>query len=97
MPIKEDLLEILCCPLTKQPLHMASAEAIAEINERIAAGGVQYESGALVKQPLEEALVTEDCQRLYAVTDSIPVMLVEESIPTGQLGEEIVAHLAPAS
>lgn len=97
MPIKEDLLEILCCPLSKKPLKVVSQEAIAGINERISAGGIQYESGAPVKEPLEEALVTVDNERLYAVKDSIPVMLVEESIPAAQLGEEILGKLSAAS
>ena len=84
MPVKEDLLEILCCPLTKTPLKVAAPEALSRINERIAAGEVRYESGAVVKDPLEEALVTVDHQR-------IPVMLIDESIPTAQLGVEIVS------
>jgi uncharacterized protein YbaR (Trm112 family) len=91
MPVKEDLLEILCCPLTKTPLKVAAPEALNRINERIAAGEVRYESGAVVKDPLEEALVTVDHQRIYAVKDSIPVMLIDESIPTAQLGAEIVS------
>jgi len=93
MPVREDLLEILCCPLTKAPLKMAPQEALARINERIAQGEVRYESGAVVKERLEEALVTVDHLRLYAVRESIPVMLIEESIPTAQLGAEIVALL----
>lgn len=94
MPIKSDLLEILCCPLTKTPLKVVDANTIAKINERIAAGKVKYESGDGVKDALEEALATVDNQRLYALKDSIPVMLVNESIPAGQLGEEIAAMLA---
>ncbi len=91
MPVREDLLEILCCPLTKAPLKMVPAEALARINERIAQGEVRYENGAVVKDRLEEALVTVDHQRIYAVRESIPVMLIDESIPTAQLGAEIVA------
>jgi|YNPMSStandDraft_1061717.scaffolds.fasta_scaffold06810_3 uncharacterized protein YbaR (Trm112 family) len=91
MPVREDLLEILCCPLTKSPLKLVPQEVLDRINERIAQGGVRYESGAVVKERLEEALVTVDHQRLYAVRESIPVMLIEESIPTAQLGAEIVS------
>lgn len=97
MPVKEDLLEILCCPKSMAPLRVVDAASIALINERIAGGGVQYESGAPVKDPLQEALVTVDGQRLYAVTDNIPVMLIEESIPAAQLGESLVARLAAPS
>ncbi len=93
MPVKDDLLEILCCPKTMAPLKVVDAAALAKINERIQAGGVTYESGAPVKEPLEEALVTVDNERLYAVKDSIPIMLIDESIPTAQLGEEVTALL----
>ncbi|MCW5977243.1 MAG: hypothetical protein KIT09_04160 [Bryobacteraceae bacterium] len=86
MPVKPDLLEILCCPLTKTPLKALDDDAIRDINERIGAGQVKYESGAVVKDPLQEGLITVDGQRIYAVRDGIPVMLVDESIPTGQLG-----------
>ena len=89
MPIKEDLLEILCCPETKEPLKLVAPETLAKINERIAAGKVQYENGETVTEALEEALITVDEQRIYAIKDSIPVMLVEESIPTAQLGDAL--------
>jgi uncharacterized protein YbaR (Trm112 family) len=85
MPVKPDLLEILCCPLTKTPLKIVPAETIQKINERISAGQVKYESGAVAKEPLQEALITVDDKRIYAVRDSIPVMLVDESISTEQL------------
>lgn len=98
MPVKEDLLEILCCPLTKAPLRVLPAEIVEKINDRIAAGQVELAGGAVVKDPLEEALITVDNQRVYAVMESIPVMLVDESILTEQLGEEILSQLpAPSS
>lgn len=93
MPIKQDLLEILICPKSKQPLQVVGAEAIATINQSIEGGSVKYEDGSLVKEPLQEALVTADRQRLYAVKDSIPIMLIDESIPTAQLGEQVLATL----
>ena len=90
MPVREDLLEILCCPLTKVSLKVLEEDAIARVNERIGAGEVQYENGTAVSEPIEEALVTLDLKRLYVVRDSIPVMLVEESIPAEQLGAGVL-------
>lgn len=89
MPIKEDLLEILCCPETKEGLQLVEPETLRRINERIAAGEVRYQSTQPVREPLEEALITLDGSRIYAIRDSIPVMLVEESIPAAQLGDLI--------
>ena len=91
MPIKDDLLEILCCPETKKPLKMVPDEVVQEINEKVAASQVKYTSGSEVKDPLDEALVTVDGERIYVIRDSIPIMLVDECILSAQLGEEIAA------
>lgn len=87
MPVKPDLLEILCCPLTKTLLRILTPEEVQKINERVAAGAVQFESGTQVRDPLQEGLITVDNARIYTVRDNIPVMLVDESITTGQFGE----------
>ena len=64
-----------------------------KINEQIAAGGVTLENGDALKEPLEEGLVTASHDRIYAVKDSIPIMLVDESLPTAQLGGEVLSLL----
>jgi uncharacterized protein YbaR (Trm112 family) len=97
MPVKEDLLEILCCPISMERLHVVDAAILAKVNERIASGEVLHEDGETASEPLEEALATESGQRLYAIKDSIPIMLVDESIPSAQLGEEIASSLASSS
>jgi len=81
VPVSPDLLEILVCPETKQPVKLAPDELLARLNERIRAGQLRNRGGDPVSKPLEEGLVREDGQVLYPVDDSIPVMLVEESIP----------------
>jgi uncharacterized protein YbaR (Trm112 family) len=93
MPVKEDLLEILCCPKSMESLKVIDAAVIAKINEQIAAGGVTFENGEALKEPLEEGLVTASHDRIYSVKDSIPIMLVDESLPTAQLGGEVLALL----
>lgn len=87
MAVDQELLEILCCPETRQDLKVLQAERIAEINQKIAQGGVKFKDGKDVKQPLQEALITADESIIYRVDDEIPVMLVEMGIPTGQLGK----------
>jgi len=80
MPVSEELLEILVCPETKQPVKPAPAEVISKLAEDIAAGKVRNRGGEKLSQPVTEGLLREDGKVLYPVDDGIPVMLIEESI-----------------
>ncbi len=75
-----ELVGILVCPETKQPVAMASGDILAQVNERISAGSVRNRGGEKVEKAITEALVREDGKMLYPVDDGIPVMLIEESI-----------------
>lgn len=78
--IDKDLLAILACPETRQPLAEANAEQLKRLNERIAAGQVKNVGGAAVKQALAGGLVRQDGKIVYPVRDEIPVLLVDEGI-----------------
>lgn len=87
MPISQELLQILCCPSSKTPVVLLGAGQLAHLNACIEAGSVRYADGSPVEQPLSEGLVTTDRLTIYRIDDSIPVMLVDRAIPTGQLGD----------
>ena len=80
MPIDDQLLDILCCPETRQPVTRASDQIIAPLNTEIEAGRLRTRGGDKVGKPIEEGLLREDGRVLYIVDDSIPIMLIEQSI-----------------
>lgn len=78
--VSPELLEILVCPETKQPVRPAGPDVLDPLNERIRRGEVRNRGGDPVGEPLAEALVREDGKLLYPVDEGIPVMLLEEAI-----------------
>jgi uncharacterized protein YbaR (Trm112 family) len=81
-----ELLEILVCPETREPVHLADAALLDRINQAVTMGRLQTKSGETLKDPIEAGLVREDGRVLYPVRDDIPVMLIDESIPLEGLG-----------
>ena len=84
--MNEKLLDIICCPVTHQPLKKADRALISALNARVAANEVRNEGGEAVTRNLTEALVTRDGRRLYPVYDGMPALLVDESIVLEQAG-----------
>ena len=80
MPVSQDLLDILVCPETKQPVAIASEEVLSKVNAEIEAGRLRNRGGEPVTTPVSEGLLREDGKILYVIDDGIPVMLIEESI-----------------
>ena len=79
--IDSELLEILCCPETKQPVTLLEGEVIDRVNEKIAAGGVKNRGGQAVEEKIDAGLLREDRKFLYPIRDAIPIMLEDEAIP----------------
>ena len=80
MSVSPDLLEILVCPETKQPVALADEAVLSKLNAEIEAGRLRNRGGEVVTGHIGEGLVREDGKVLYPVDDGIPVMLIEESI-----------------
>jgi uncharacterized protein YbaR (Trm112 family) len=80
MPVSPELLEILVCPETKQPLSMAPPALLERLAGAVRAGTLRNRGGEKVGAPILEGLVREDGRVLYPIDDGIPVMLVDESI-----------------
>lgn len=79
------LLDILCCPVTKQPLRALTRAELDALNRAIAGGGVRNAVAEAVRTPLAAGLITTDGKRVYRIDDDIPVMLTDEAIAVSQL------------
>lgn len=81
------LLDILCCPTSKQPLALLSRNELDALNRAIAAGGITRADGSPQAAPLTEGLITRDRRSVYRIDDGIPVLLADEAIATAQIAD----------
>jgi uncharacterized protein len=79
--IDKELLEILACPETKEPVHLAEQELIDQLNARIKSGEIKNRGGQKLEKAIDGGLVRQDGVFLYPIDDGIPVMLIDEAIP----------------
>lgn len=76
-----ELLKILCCPETHQPLKPAAVPVLELLNQRIASAAVRNRGGHAVRDKVDGGLVRADGKYLYPMRQNIPVLLVDEAIP----------------
>lgn len=79
--IDRELLEILACPETGEPLVEADPDLVRRLNGMIELGTLVDRSGKPVSRKMEGGLVPRGRGCLYPVREDIPVLLVEESVP----------------
>jgi uncharacterized protein YbaR (Trm112 family) len=83
--IDKDLLAILCCPETKQPVALADAVLVDKLNEAVTRGSLKNNGKKAVSEQMDGGLIRADQKILYPIRGGIPVMLIEEGIPLNQL------------
>ena len=76
----KNLLDIICCPLTKLPLELLDPMRLDQLNAAIDSGSVQNQGEQKVHNRLAEALVSRDGHWVYPVQEGIPLLLEEQSI-----------------
>ncbi len=74
------LLDILCCPETRQPLRLADAGELERANKAIGRREVVDASGKISVEPIEALLVRQDGKKGYAVRKGIPDLLKEDGL-----------------
>ncbi len=85
MSFDKDLLAILCCPETKQPVSLADPTLVRRLNEAVTDGTLRNKATKLVSEQLDGGLLRADQKILYPIRENIPVMLIDEGIPLEQL------------
>lgn len=79
------LLDILCCPATRQALAPLSGNELEAINRGIARGEVHRTDGSPEAAAWSAGLLTGDRKLAYRIEDGIPVLLADEAISTKQV------------
>ncbi len=85
MSFDRNLLDIICCPVTRLPMAAMSTSTLAKLNGLIQEQKIRNRDDAVVTEELQEALVTDDGKIAYPVVDGIPVLLEERGISLSQL------------
>ena len=81
------LLDILCCPITKQPLALLNKAELEALNAAIADGGVARVDGSMQTESIKEGLLSRDHRTIYRIDDGIPVLLSDEGIATTSVAD----------
>jgi uncharacterized protein len=78
--LDKELLDILCCPETKQDLVLLDNKIIEKINKQIQQGTIKNRGGETVREPIDAGLLREDKKYFYPIREDIPIMLIDEAI-----------------
>ena len=76
----EDFLVLLQCPITRRRLVKPQSELVDRANRMVHRNQLKNRLGEIVTDTLDEGLVDEAGEWLYAMRDGIVCLLAEEAI-----------------
>lgn len=88
MSIDEKLLKILCCPESRQELHLLTQKEVDVLNDLQKQEKLKHRNGELVQYGFTGALRRSDKAVIYPIREDIPVLLIEESILIDQIEDQ---------
>jgi uncharacterized protein len=79
--VDKELIDILCCPETKQDVTLLDPKIIERVNKQINLGIIKNRGGEAVKESIDAGLLRMDKKYFYPIREDIPIMLIDEAIP----------------
>lgn len=79
--VDKELLDMLCCPETKEDVSLLTGAPIDKLNKLAEEGSLKNRGGEIVKEKMEAGLLRADGKFLYPIREDIPIMLIDEAIP----------------
>lgn len=83
--VDPELLKILVCPENKSDLTLIEGDTIEKANAAIERRALKNRAGAVIEEKIDAGLLRADKAYMYPIRDDIPIMLIDEAIPYGQL------------
>ena len=75
-----NLLNIICCPVTREKLSAATPKQLASINAEITNSMLKKKDGSIVEEPQSKGLINATKTLFYPIEEDIPILLESKAI-----------------
>jgi len=79
------LLALLRCPITEEPLTLASDELISKLQVAVQGGGLRSKLGVTISEEWTQGLVNESATWFYPMDGETIDLLADNAIPLASL------------
>ena len=85
MSIDKNIIDIVCCPVTRLPMELMPKQKLHELNKFIKDSELVNRDGTVLVDELHEALITRDGKFAYPIENGIQILLEGHGIALSQL------------